>query len=174
MKPLPRDPVFFQSLCELDLALVAKLKARRCPHCGAPLDVANYPRKPRGLWEGHAIRFSLCCRREGCRHRLTPPSLRFLGRKIYVGWVVILAIDFYKDIGLSYRICRRTLSRWRGLWKDLLAECSPFLRWIRAQGLLPPGCKIGESPRGILGAIGFPAEPSWIPALKLFSQFPSI
>jgi hypothetical protein len=36
-------------------------------------------------------RFSLCCGREGCRRRATPPSVRFLGRRVYVGAVVIVA-----------------------------------------------------------------------------------
>lgn len=171
MKPLPTDPSFFQQLCELDLALVTQLKTQRCPHCAGTLDVANFPRKPRGLWEGKAIRYSLCCRRDGCRHRLTPPSLRFLGRKVYVSWVVILAIDFYKDIGLSSPICRRTLSRWKAFWRATLAETSSFMRELRARGLLPPEFQPSPSPRGILAALGFPAERSWIPALKLFSRF---
>jgi hypothetical protein len=173
MKRLPTDSAFFQCLCELDLALVVRLKARRCPCCGGPLDTANFPRKPRGLWEGPALRFSLCCRQEGCRHRLTPPSLRFLGRKVYVGWVVIMGVDFHNDIGLSSPLCHRTLSRWKSFWRENLADISPFMRWVRAHGLLPPSFMPTESPRGILGAIGFPGESSWIPALKLFTQYPA-
>ena len=41
--------------------------------------------------EAFGRRFSLCCGREGCRHRATPPSVRFLGRRVYVGAVVIVA-----------------------------------------------------------------------------------
>ncbi|HRZ54915.1 MAG TPA: hypothetical protein P5525_05600 [Candidatus Paceibacterota bacterium] len=36
------------------------------------------------------VRFSLCCGKEGCRRRNTPPSVRFLGRWVYAGLVVIL------------------------------------------------------------------------------------
>jgi hypothetical protein len=35
-------------------------------------------------------RFSFCCDRDGCRNRATPPSVRFLGRKVYLGAVVML------------------------------------------------------------------------------------
>ena len=33
---------------------------------------------------------SFCCDREGCRKRVTPPSVRFLGRKVYLHAVIIL------------------------------------------------------------------------------------
>ena len=38
----------------------------------------------------HDWRFSFCCSRDGCRKRKTPPSLRFLGRKVYVAAMVVL------------------------------------------------------------------------------------
>jgi hypothetical protein len=41
--------------------------------------------------EAFTRRFSLCCGREGCRRRATPPSIRFLGRRVYVGAAVIIA-----------------------------------------------------------------------------------
>ena len=40
--------------------------------------------------EAFSRRFSLCCGRDGCRHRATPPSVRFLGGRVYVGAVVIV------------------------------------------------------------------------------------
>src|SRR5580658_1782572 len=55
---------------------------------------ANYRRKPRGrpaaLGEEHDRRFSFCCSVDGCRDRSTPPSLRFLGRKVYLAVIVTL------------------------------------------------------------------------------------
>src|ERR1700726_3419348 len=46
-------------------------------------------RKPRGgpQWDR---RYSFCCAEEDCRRRLTPESVRFLGRRVYAGLVVVL------------------------------------------------------------------------------------
>ena len=69
---------FPDALLALDRELAAEAKARGCPRCHGVLDVADYPRKPRGgpfaLDEAHSCRLSLCCRRDGCRLRVTPPS----------------------------------------------------------------------------------------------------
>jgi hypothetical protein len=50
--------------------------------------------KPRGrachVGPAHDRRFSFCCAVDGCRRRATPPSLRFLGRKVYLAAVVVL------------------------------------------------------------------------------------
>jgi hypothetical protein len=120
---------FFDRLMEIDRAIVARAAAERCRDCGGPLHRGDYPRKPRvGLlalgaevW-GH--RFSLCCGRDGCRHRATPPSVRFLGRRVYVGAAVILASALalvavsagavVRRTGVPARTMRRWLRWWRG------------------------------------------------------------
>ena len=93
---LPESAKFFQRLLEEDEVAVDRQRARGCPSCRGRLDRADYPRKPRGLpaqWESlFNRRFSVCCCREGCRRRLTPPSVRFLGRRVYVGAVVLLGV----------------------------------------------------------------------------------
>jgi hypothetical protein len=50
---------------------------------------SDYDRKPRGgpQWE---VRFSFCCAQEGSRRRHIPPSVRFMGRRVYAGLVVVL------------------------------------------------------------------------------------
>ena len=64
-----------------------------CGGVGA-LHVTNYPRKPRGVVDRGALggewllRASFCCAR--CRRRTTPPSVRFLARKVYVGALLVL------------------------------------------------------------------------------------
>ena len=77
--------------CDRDLA--DERQRQCCADCGARLDVANFNRKPRGrplkLGPEHNRRFSFCCRRDGCRGRATPPSLRFLGRRVYVAAIVV-------------------------------------------------------------------------------------
>ena len=95
------DPIefgreFFEKLTVVDATIAARVAASACSRCGGPLHVGNYLRKPRGgllaaAGEDFALRFSLCCGREGCRRRTTPPSVRFLGRRVYLGAVVIFA-----------------------------------------------------------------------------------
>ena len=87
---------FFVRLTAIDAAIVARVAAGDCPLCGGPLHRGDYDRKPRGgviavAAEAFNRRYSLCCGREGCRRRATPPSVRFLGRRVYVGAVVIVA-----------------------------------------------------------------------------------
>src|SRR5260370_20021 len=85
-------------------------------------------RKPRArpvaLGEEHDRRFSFCCAVDGCRDRSTPPSLRFLGRKVYLA-VIVTLISAMRD-GLTERrlgklsaalgVARRTVARWRRWW----------------------------------------------------------
>jgi hypothetical protein len=44
---------------------------------------------PIGAWP-HDRRFSFCCAIDGRRSRVTPPSLRFLGPKVYIAAIVVL------------------------------------------------------------------------------------
>lgn len=166
MYPLSADDAFFQSLRDLDYQLFISLKSQPCPRCGGVLDTAHYPRKPRGLGEKEDYRFSLCCRSEGCRGRLTPPSLRFFGRKVYSAWVVILALDFYDSLGLKRAIARQTIARWQMFWRERLAETHPFMR--KARGQLTPGTPQTDRPGALLPCFGFPERTAWIPILNFF------
>ena len=83
---------FFAALEAVDASIARRVADARCPVCGGALHVSNYGRKPRGgliaqAGEASVLRFSLCCEKEGCRKRATPPSLRFLGRRVYLGAV---------------------------------------------------------------------------------------
>lgn len=172
MKLLPTDDAFCQALLELDRELFLRLKGKQCPHCGSPLDTSNYPRKVRGMGSADELRFSLCCRMEGCRRRLTPPSLRFLGRKVHAAWRVVMIQAFRELQGFEPEIARQTLARWRNFWLRTLREGEPFMRWARSSGLLP--LSVGDSPSltAILQALGFPARESWLSCLRFFTQFP--
>jgi len=93
--PIELQREFFEGLTTIDAAIVERAAKEPCRDCGGPLYRGDYPRKPRGgllaiAAEAFGRRFSLCCGRDGCRHRVTPPSVRFLGRRVYVGAVVIL------------------------------------------------------------------------------------
>jgi hypothetical protein len=168
MYPLCADAPFIQSLRLFDQELFLAMKAKGCPHCGSPLDTANYSRKTRGLSTEPEIRFSLCCRAEGCRKRLLPRSVRFLGRRVYGAWVVILAIEYCNDLGLKGQIARQTISRWKTFWRERLSEAGSFLKWAR--GVLPPGVKSTSLPSSLLGYFDFPKRESWILILKFFTE----
>jgi hypothetical protein len=168
MYPLSFDDTFSQVLLDLDYKLFLAAKAKGCIHCGGLLDTANYARKTRGMGSDNELRFSLCCHREGCRKRHLPRSVRFLGRRVYGAWVIIMAVDFCKELGLQGKIARQTIARWKTFWKAQLSEGSPFLQWAR--GMLPPGTQITDRPESLLSHFGFPARESWLPILNFFTQ----
>jgi hypothetical protein len=86
------------------------------------------------------MRLSTCCR--CCRKRVTRPSVRFLGRKVYAGAIVILAT-------MSVLVCGaagRTLARWRAWWTTVLPTTT---FWQAACGRLVPAVPTGR-PAGAL------------------------
>ena len=158
---------FPHALFSLDEELAASTRSAACPHCGGVLHVANYLRKPRGgpwvLTGEHAIRHSLCCAREGCRRRTLPPSVRFLGRRVYLAAVVVLGVALRQGL-TPFRVRRleallgadrRTLTRWRDWWTTQFTE-SPTFDALRSR-LVPPVAP-GELPRAALDR--FLGEPS--------------
>lgn len=147
---------FFATLEALDQAIAQRVAANRCPVCGGPLHAGNFPRKPRGALiapEGEAfvVRFSLCCGREGCRKRATPPSLRFLGRRVYLGVVVIVASLVAQALGAvgakaATGVPRRTTCRWLSWWRGPFLATEVLVA-IRARLV---GVDVGELPRSIV------------------------
>ncbi len=144
-----RDASFPAALLSLDRLLAQEAKKQRCPICGSVLDVGDFARKPRGgpwdLGEEHDKRFGLCCRREGCRKRVLPPSVRFLGRKVYLSAVVVLAAVLRQGPA-PYRVQRlqqllgadrRTLQRWRKWWTEGVGSSRCF-EVGRADFMPPP------------------------------------
>lgn len=109
------NPKFFSLLFIFDGELARMAKERRCQICGSALHAANFSRKPRGgpadLAEELELRFSLCCSKEGCRKRLTPASLRFPGRSVYFGAVIVLVSAMMH--GASPRRRRKLQPVWR-------------------------------------------------------------
>jgi hypothetical protein len=143
-----KDARVWQFLLMADAELAAEARGRGCD-CGGRLHSARYRRKPRGglpreLREEYRWRESLCCAREGCRRRTTPPSLRFLGRRVYLGAVVVLvsamtggvtarkAEKMRELVGVS----KRTLQRWRAWWLQTFPG-TPFWRGARGR-FVPP------------------------------------
>jgi len=136
------DASVYRVLLKLDEDLAAETRRKGCK-CSGCLHSARYRRKPRGvpeeLEEEYSTRHSFCCAREGCRKRTTPPSFRFLSRRVYVSVVVVLVTalrhgatpariaKLREIVGVS----RRTVERWRQWWRKDFIQSS---FWKRACG----------------------------------------
>jgi len=162
------DARFFELLERIDEELLAEARASRCPLCGGRLDTSDFPRKPRGgpasLGPGYDKRLSLCCDVTGCRHRVTPPSVRYLGRKVYLGAVVALATALQNGV-TPWRLSRlrdllgastETLKRWRIWWQESFGT-SPFFDTARA--FLARPIDVETLPLSLLEAFDWPASP---------------
>ena len=142
---------FFELLTGIDATIAARVVEKGCRFCGGPLHRGDYPRKPRGglvaeAAEAFARRFSLCCGREGCRRRATPPSVRFLGRRVYVA-----ASAARRVTGIPERTTRRWLRWWRGEFVQ-----TPV--FVALSGRLVPGIDRVQLPRSILERFAGPAS----------------
>ena len=143
------DASFFTQLLNIDREEAEKIQQKQCPFCGGPLHQAHYPRKPRGVTDGiddsHRLRFSFCCGREGCRKRVTPPSTRFLGRKVYFAPVILLLCAMLNVLPpeekrkqrSSYQIPKRTQCRWRHWWQEQFPGSRAW-RMIKGRLKSPP------------------------------------
>jgi hypothetical protein len=151
------DATFWAFLFRVDQELAEAVRAERCPLCGCHLHCANYLRKPRGpcdLPKQHRYRLSFCCARDGCRKRVTPPSVRFLGRKVYLGAVVILVSAMrqgptprrVRELTKLFRVDRRTIYRWRDFWNEFFPK-TKF--WKEARARLVLVLEVMEIPRSL-------------------------
>jgi hypothetical protein len=142
------DATFHELLLVFDQDIAVSARREPCLLCSGVLHSARYRRKPRGgpagLGEEHDWRFSFCCARDGCRTRRTPPSFRFLGRKVYLATMVVL-IAIMREGATAARmrrlsgllgVDRRTVERWRAWWRDTFTA-SPFWQIGRAT-FMPP------------------------------------
>jgi hypothetical protein len=127
--PCYKSPDFFRLLVRIDAELAGEARAGGCL-CGGVLHRADYPRKPRACPMAHraefATRFSFCCSR--CRRRTTSVSVRFLGRRVYLGLAVVLVstravgqISAAAHVGSALEVPVRTLQRWRQWWREQFA-----------------------------------------------------
>jgi hypothetical protein len=147
MEKILQDRLVYQFLETVDADLAEAVRCGCCVHCGGRLDRADFARKPRGgpkeFMDRWTSRESFCCDNEGCRKRHTPPSARFLGRKVYVGVVVVLAAAMMHGLD-AWRLAKlhdalgidgRTLKRWRQWWlSDFVRK--PF--WKAHRGRFMP------------------------------------
>jgi hypothetical protein len=157
---LPRTARLWSFLFAVDRDLAKKTRTNACP-CGGRLHSANYLRKPRGtparLPEGQCIRLSFCCDRDGCRKRLTPPSVRFLGPKVYLGIIVILISAMrqgpsprrVRELSTRFGADECTIARWQVFWREHFPQ-TPF--WKRESARLVPVIKFVTLPYSLVDA----------------------
>jgi hypothetical protein len=157
---LARDASFWKFLLSVDQDCANRARQEGCP-CGGRLHRADYPRKPRGCPHGlpaeFRYRFSFCCNRDGCRKRVTPPSARFLGRKVYLGAVVILVSAMQqgpsprrvRELSRLFGADRRSIARWRVFWREHFPQTS-FWKVTRARFM--PALEVATLPRSLLQA----------------------
>ena len=178
-----QDPRFNEFLLEVDRDMAADVGRSRCRSCGASLHSARYPRKPRGAFGDlppeHTVRFSFCCSADGCRKRHTPPSVRFLGAKVFLGAAVVLITAMRqgptprgrRELSRMFSVSPRTLSRWRRWWRDIFPSTS---FWRRARARMMPPVPDEDLPGGLMERfVGCTLPDKCLLMLKFLSPFSS-
>jgi len=162
---IAQDPSFFRFLSQIDAELAADTRGSGCSHCSGRLHTSDFPRKPRGcpaaVIEEYSWRLSFTCGR--CDSRATPPSVRFMGRRVYVAATLMLssppgsasARELQRSLGISHR----TVLRWRRWWTQ---EFPHTRLWRSVRSRLMPPIASCDLPRGLLDRLD-----SRIPAARL-------
>jgi hypothetical protein len=149
---------FWAFLFSIDRDLAATTCQAACS-CGGRLHRADYPRKPRGGPNGlpreYMYRLSFCCSRDGCRKRATPPSVRFLGRKVYlhavVSWWPRCGKGRHRDASASWPNCSTsTAGRLCGGRPSGAKQFPQTAFWKVASGQLALLVELADLPRALL------------------------
>lgn len=132
MNPIITDPRLYNTLLKIDKELADEARGKGCPRCGGTLHSAKYPRKIKRscfpIDGKNIIRFSFCCNTDGCRRRVTPRSVRFMGRRRYLSVVVVLHSALchgltqrrIEEVSKLVGVSLRTLSHWQTWWRETL------------------------------------------------------
>jgi hypothetical protein len=153
-----RDRNFYAFLLNIDQELASEMQAAGCRRCGSALHKNRYERKPRGggltnLGKPPHYHLSLSCSK--CEKRHNPPSVRFLGRRVFVAAIVVLAstlqdgltAEWVAQLGGWLCVPRRTIARWRAWWLRDFAQ-SAF--WKNARSQFMPPVAAGTLPGSLL------------------------
>lgn len=134
----------FHLLFCIDKDLADQHRAASCPYCGGPLHYGNYPRKPRDIFvtipDEYFVRQSLCCGNKDCRRRSLPPSVLFMGRRVF--WrgaiLVVMALRQGRPHGASmtslircFEVSRQTINRWGSFFREIFPKSD---QWQRLRG----------------------------------------
>jgi len=150
----------FSFLYQADIELAQQCRENACPHCGARLHQANYPRTPwnapKNTPDEQKIRQSLCCGREGCRKRLLPPSCIYMGRKKYWSGVIVIVTALRQNKSKSpdviklmrmFNISYKTVLSWRDWFRDIFPSTP---QWKRLRGRISPHICSHQLPGNLL------------------------
>jgi len=163
-------------LLHVDEDLADEAREGGCPHDGARLHRGHFERKPRGalapLGRSARIRFSFCCSNRDCRRRVTPPSVRFLGRRVYLGAVVVLlstmrhggTVKRQAKLHELFGVSPRTVQRWRRWWRETFPQ-TPC--WKSARGRLWTPVEATALPDALLERFAGDAEQRLLGVLRL-------
>ena len=175
------DTTLFDALIAIDQDLAATAQAGGCRRCPGRLHHGDYPRKSRGgpadLPIAYEKRTSFCCAR--CRKRLTPPSVRFLGRKVYLGVVVLLACVLRQG-PTPWRVARlrdelgvsaETLARWHRWWRDAFVHTA---FWKAARARFAPAIEEVGLPRNLVERFTGDGFAQVVAALRFLSPLTTI
>ncbi len=172
------DARLYAFLHRIDCDLAAAARRMGCPDCGGCLHSARYPRKPRGarvaLGDDYGFRLSFCCAEAGCRHRVTPPSVRFLGRKLYLGGVVVAAAAMQhgttpwrlEKLHDLFGVSPETLERWRVFWRETFVASRT---WQAARGLFDTPVDVDALPLSLLERFPGDAQARLVATLRLLA-----
>jgi hypothetical protein len=107
---------------------------------------------------------------------VTPPSVRFLGRQVYLGAVVILVAAMrqgptprrVRELTGLFRVDVRTIYRWRAFWNENFPKTT---FWKLARARLIPVHPMVDFPRSLLKAFVKAPEdqPGWGKLLRFLS-----
>jgi hypothetical protein len=99
---------------------------------------------------------------------VTPPSVRFLGRKVYLAPVIILISAMrqgssprrLRELSARFGADERTITRWQVFWRDLFPQ-THF--WKIARARLEPLVTIVSLPYSLVDAFLHPRDPCTAP-----------
>ena len=154
-----QDRRLHELLARTDGELAQEARDAGCILCGDVVHRSNFKRKVRGIASSmddvYESRESFCCRVDGCRKRVTPPSVRFLDRRVYVAAVVVLATAMQQGVTpwrasrlkAELGVSRRTLKRWRTWWHSTF-PAGDF--WRTARGRFAEPVDVSRLPSSLL------------------------
>lgn len=150
----------FHALRDLDRQIADDVRLGRCPHCGGPLHLSTWQRKPRGgpdLPDDCATRWGLCC--GSCRRRTLPRSVLFLGRHVWFKPVILLVVAARQRqlsrasvarLQQLFGVGRQTIARWLAAFLERLPRSAD---WQRTRGRVGGDVRDRDVPAGLLDVL---------------------
>jgi len=174
---LLQNTMFHAFLTTIDETLANKIGEAGCL-CGGSLHQSDYSRSPLGLpifcRKYYNRRLSFCCGQ--CRKRITPPSVRFFGRRRFPAPTFILLSFLKRGISapilkqvrhhFGVDVSKRTWQRWCRWWREGFVATA---FWRQAKGLIPISALNENYPRPLLRVYSGSFSDRWVAVLKFLA-----